>query len=150
MNDKTILLVEDNPDDEDLALRALRRHKITNDIVVARDGQEALDYLFGTGSHAGRDTTIQPEIILLDIHLPKVNGIEVLKHIRSDQRTQSLPVVMLTSSSEEDDLSTAYNLHANSYIRKPLDFDQFSEAVRQLGLYWLVLNQLPLKQTSVC
>jgi len=143
MNDKTILLVEDNPDDEDLTLMALERNKVTNRVVVVRDGQEALDYLFGTGSHAGRDTADLPEMTLLDLNLPKVNGIDVLKRIRSDPHTRMLPVVILTSSAEDRDRMAAYSSFANSYIRKPVDFDQFNEAVRQLGLYWLVLNQPP-------
>ena len=143
MSDKVILLVEDNPDDEELTLMALRRGNITNEIVVARDGQEALDYLFGTGSHAGRDAGKRPEIVLLDMNLPKINGIDVLKRIRSDERTMTLPVVILTSSAEDRDRLAAYRNFANSYIRKPVDFDRFAEAVRQLGLYWLVLNQPP-------
>jgi two-component system, response regulator len=142
---KIILLVEDNPDDEEFTLKALQRRRLTNQIVVVRDGQEALDYLFGTGDHAGRDTSIQPEIILLDINLPKVNGIEVLKRIRADSRTTMMPVVILTTSVEDRDLCAAYINHVNSYIRKPVDFDQFVNAVDQLGLYWLVLNQKPPK-----
>jgi two-component system, response regulator len=138
-----ILLVEDNPDDEEFTLKALQRRRFANQIVVVRDGQEALDYLFGTGDHAGRDTRIQPEIVLLDINLPKVNGIEVLKRIRADARTMMLPVVILTTSIEDRDLCAAYMNHVNSYIRKPVDFDQFADAVDQLGLYWLVLNQRP-------
>jgi two-component system response regulator len=143
MDDKIILLVEDNPDDEELTMRALKRHKITNEITVVRDGQEAVDFLFGSGTHKGRDTRIQPQVVLLDINLPKINGIEVLKIIRGDQRTRSLPVVILTSSTEERDLTAAYKNCVNSYIRKPVDFGQFVEAVRQLGLYWLVLNEAP-------
>jgi two-component system response regulator len=141
MNDKVILLAEDNPDDEELTLRALRKSHVTNAVVVARDGQEALDYLFGEGMHAGRDLAVQPQVVLLDINLPKVNGLEVLKRIRADERTRTLPVVMLTSSAEERDRMTAYANFANSYIQKPVDFDQFSESVKELGLYWLVLNQ---------
>jgi len=141
MKQKVILLVEDNPDDEELTLMALRKNKITNEVVVVRDGQEALDYLFGTASHAGRDTGNRPEIVLLDMNLPKINGIDVLKRIRSDDRTMTLPVVILTASVEDRDRLAAYRNFANSYIRKPVDFDQFAEAVRQLGLYWLVLNQ---------
>jgi two-component system response regulator len=148
MDDKIILLVEDNPDDEELTLRALKKHKITNEIVVARDGQEALDYLFGEGSHAGRDTSNQPQVVLLDINLPKVNGLEVLARLRADERTHLLPVVVLTSSSEERDVIGAYMNHANSYIRKPVDFDQFTHAVQQLGLYWLILNQPPPKSVN--
>ncbi len=143
MNDHAILLVEDNPDDEALTLRALRKNNIANEIVVARDGAEALDFLFGRGQFADRDASIQPQVILLDLKLPKLNGIEVLKQLRADVRTRLLPVVILTSSVEERDLVAGYVHGANSYIRKPVDFNQFSEAVRQLGLYWLVLNQSP-------
>ena len=144
MGKKTkILLVEDNPDDELLAIRALKKSNIANDIVVARDGVEALDYLFGTGPYEGRDLNEMPQIILLDLKLPKIDGLEVLKRIRADKRTAILPVTILTSSKEESDLITSYNLGANSYIRKPVDFDQFYEAVRQLGLYWLVVNETP-------
>jgi CheY-like chemotaxis protein len=140
---KIILLVEDNPDDELLAVRALRKNNIGNEIVVTRDGVEALDYLFGTGEYTGRDLNIMPQIILLDLKLPKIDGLEVLKRIRADERTMLLPVAILTSSKDEKDLISGYTLGANSYIRKPGDFDQFSEAVRQLGLYWLVLNETP-------
>lgn len=140
---KIILLVEDNPDDELLAVRALHKNNIGNEIVVARDGVEALDYLFGTGKYTGRDLSEMPQIILLDLKLPKVDGLEVLRKIRSDGRTRLLPVAVLTSSKEEKDLVDSYSLGANSYIRKPVDFDQFCEAVRQLGLYWLVLNEAP-------
>jgi two-component system response regulator len=145
VKDKIILLVEDNPDDELLTLRALRKNNILNDIVVAHDGAEALDYLFGTGTHAGRDTSVMPQVILLDLKLPKVDGLEVLRRLRADERTRLLPVVILTSSDEEQDIIDSYNLGANSYIRKPVDFVQFSKAVRQLELYWLVLNQSPLR-----
>jgi two-component system response regulator len=141
MNDRVILLVEDNADDELLTIRALRQNKITNEIVVVRDGQEALDYLFGIGTHAGRDVSERPEVVLLDINLPKVNGLDVLKRLRADERTTTLPIVILTSSNEDRDRLVAYQSFVNSYIRKPVDFDQFTEAVRQLGLYWLVLNQ---------
>jgi two-component system response regulator len=141
--DKTILLVEDNPDDEALTLRALKKNNILNEVVVARDGVEALDYLFGTGRHAGRDTGIQPPLVLLDLKLPKIDGLEVLKRLRADERTRLQPVVVLTSSNEERDIIAGYRLGANSYIRKPVDFEQFMEAVRQLGLYWLVLNVPP-------
>lgn len=143
MTNKVILLAEDNPNDEELTLRAFRKHKVSNEVVVVRDGQEALDYLFLAGAHAGRDATQSPQLILLDINLPKVNGLEVLKRIRANDRTRTLPVVILTSSAEERDRFTAYDNFANSYIRKPVDFDQFTEAVRELGLYWLVLNEPP-------
>lgn len=141
--EKVILLVEDNPDDEALTLRALRKNNILNEVVVARDGVEALDYLFGTGAHAGRDTRIQPQIVLLDLKLPKIDGLEVLKRIRADERTRLQPVVILTTSNEDRDVLGSYELGANSYIRKPVDFEQFMEAVRHLGLYWLVLNVAP-------
>jgi two-component system response regulator len=141
--DKIILLVEDNPDDEALTLRALKKNNILNKVVVARDGVEALDYLFGTGPHAGRDTALQPHIILLDLKLPKIDGLEVLRKLRADPRTSLLPVTILTTSNEEQDVLRGYQLGANSYIRKPVDFGQFMEAVRQLGLYWLVLNVPP-------
>ena len=141
MDKRFILLVEDNPDDVELTKRALKIHNIANDVIVARDGVEALDYLFATGAYAGRDMIVTPQLILLDLKLPKVDGMEVLRRLRSDERTMFLPVVILTSSKEEQDLVNGYKLHANSYIRKPVDFNQFSEAVRQLGLYWLVLNE---------
>jgi CheY-like chemotaxis protein len=141
MDSKVILLVEDNPDDEALTLRALRKNNIGNQVVVARDGAEALDFLFGRGSHAGRDSSVMPQVALLDLKLPKVDGLEVLRQLRANERTKYLPVVILTSSNEEQDLLTGYGLGANSYVRKPVDFNQFSEAVRQLGLYWLVLNE---------
>jgi CheY-like chemotaxis protein len=143
MNNHVILLVEDNPDDEALTLRALEKNKITNEVVVAHDGVQALDYVFGTGAYAGRDTSLSPQIILLDLKLPKIDGIEVLRRLRGDPRTKLTPVVILTSSNEEQDLLAGYGLGANSYVRKPMDFDQFAEAVRYLGLYWLVLNQPP-------
>lgn len=143
--DRVILLVEDNADDEALALRALRMNHILNEVVVARDGAEALDYLFGTGAYAGRDLSLAPQLVLLDLKLPKVGGLEVLKRIRAEERTRLQPVVILTSSTEEQDLVGGYGLGANSYIRKPVDFSQFSEAVRQIGLYWLVLNEAPPK-----
>jgi two-component system response regulator len=143
MENKTILLVEDNPDDEALTLRALKRNNILNEVIVARDGAEALDYLFARGAHDGRDSGKQPEVILLDLKLPKVDGLEVLQEIRQDDRTRRLPVVILTSSNEERDIIAGYDLGANSYIRKPVDFNQFMEAVRQLGMYWLVLNVSP-------
>lgn len=143
MNKKTILLVEDNPDDIALTLRALKKNHISNEVAVAHDGIEALDYLFGTGQHAGRDVTRVPALILLDLKLPKVDGLDVLRRLRADARTKLLPVVILTSSREEQDLASGYALGANSYIRKPVDFDKFTEAIRQLGLYWLVLNEAP-------
>ena len=141
--DKVILLVEDNPDDELLTIRAFRKCNLLNEIVVAHDGPEALDYLFGMGTHKGRDTRMQPEVILLDLKLPKLDGHEVLERIRHDERTKLLPVIILTSSTEDQDMGRSYECGANSYIRKPVDFDQFMEAVGQLGLYWLVLNQTP-------
>jgi len=141
MKDKVILLVEDNPDDVALTERALKKNNIINTVVVAHDGQEALDFLTGTGVFEGAATDELPEVVLLDLKLPKVNGLEVLRAIRSDERTHRLPVVILTSSAEERDIVSSYDLGANSYIRKPVDFDQFVEAVRELGLYWLVLNQ---------
>ena len=143
MQNKVILLVEDNPDDETLTLRALSKSNILNKIVVARDGTEALDYLFGTGIHDGRDTSLQPQLILLDLKLPKVDGLEVLKRLRADARTALLPVTILTTSNEERDIVTSYQLGVNSYVRKPVDSDSFMEAVRQLGLYWLILNVAP-------
>lgn len=149
MEGKVILLVEDNPDDEALTIRALKKNNILNEVIVARDGVEALDYLFGTGSYEGRDVTILPEVILLDIKLPKMDGLEVLRRLRNDDRTATLPVVVLTSSKEEGDLVESYRLGANSYVRKPVDFNQFSEAVRQLGLYWLVLNEPPPNNRSI-
>ena len=143
MRKKIILLVEDNPDDEILAIRALEKNNIMNEVVVARDGAEALDYLFGAGTHAGRDMSVMPQIILLDLKLPKIDGLEVLRRLRNDERTKLLPVVVLTSSKEDRDLTESYSLGANSYIRKPVNFAQFTEAIRQLGLYWLVLNESP-------
>jgi two-component system response regulator len=141
--ERTILLVEDNPDDEALTLRALKRNNILNEVVVAHDGVEALDYLFGSGVHAGRDLSKAPQLVLLDLKLPKVDGLEVLKRLRADPRTRLQPVVILTTSNEERDIVSSYELGANSYIRKPVDFNQFMEAVRQLGLYWLLLNVPP-------
>jgi CheY-like chemotaxis protein len=138
-----ILLIEDNPDDEALTLRALTKNNIQNEVVVAHDGVEALDFLFGTGLHAGRDLSVVPKVILLDLKLPKIDGLEVLRRLRADKRTQLLPVVILTSSIEDQDRLSGYNLGANSYIRKPVDFGEFVEAVRQLGLYWLILNEPP-------
>ena len=141
MKKKIILLVEDNPDDELLTIRALEKNNIMNEVVVARDGVEALDYLFGTGSNNKRKLSQMPEMVLLDLKLPKMDGLDVLRRIRSDERTKLLPVVVLTSSTEEKDLIESYSLGANSYIRKPVDFTQFTEAIKQLGLYWLVLNE---------
>jgi len=143
MDERTILLVEDNPDDEALTLRAFRKNNMMNKVVVARDGEQALDYLFRRGAYAERNIDEDPEIILLDLKLPKIDGLEVLRQIRADRRTRLLPVVILTSSKEEQDLIEGYSIGANSYIRKPVDFNQFLEAVRQLGLYWLVLNEPP-------
>ena len=143
MNDKTILLVEDNPDDEELTLRALKKNNILNPVTIVRDGAEALDYLFCQGAYAGRDASLQPAVILLDLKLPKIDGLEVLKRLRADARTRLLPVVILTSSKEEQDLASGYSLGANSYIRKPVDFTKFMEAVRQVGLYWLMMNEPP-------
>ncbi|MBE9568451.1 MAG: response regulator [Proteobacteria bacterium] len=140
---KTILLVEDNPNDEMLTIRALKKNNIMNEVIVARDGVQALNYLFAEGEHEGRDMNDQPEVILLDLKLPKIDGHEVLKRIKSDERTKLLPVVVLTTSNEDQDVIASYQLGANSYIRKPVDFDQFIKAVGQLGLYWLVLNEAP-------
>jgi two-component system response regulator len=144
MPEKTILLVEDNPADVTLTIRALKRANIANELVVARDGVEALDYLFGTGQHSGRDINQLPVVVLLDLKLPKVDGIEVLKQIRSNPTTELLPVVVLTSSKEQSDVTACYKYNCNSYVRKPVDFNQFADAVKQLGLYWLVLNEPPI------
>jgi CheY-like chemotaxis protein len=143
-----ILLVEDNPDDEALTVRALRKNNIINEIAVARDGVEALDYLFGEGVHAGRDISVVPQVILLDLKLPRLDGLGVLRRLRADPRTKLLPIVLLTSSNEEEDRLNGYGLGANSYVRKPVDFDQFKEAIRQLSLYWLVLNEPPPARRS--
>ena len=139
------MLVEDNPDDEELTRRALRHNNIANDLYVAHDGAEALDYLFCRGPHAQRDANDLPTVILLDLKLPKIDGLEVLRQLRADERTRLVPIVILTSSKEEQDVVSGYRLGANSYIRKPVDFDQFVTAVKQLGLYWLVLNETPQK-----
>ncbi len=143
MKSRSILLVEDNRDDVELTIMALSEAKITNPVVVAKNGVEALDYLFGTGSYAGRDVGQQPVVVLLDIKLPLLNGIDVLKRMRDDERTRQLPVVMLTSSTEQADIAHTYEAGANSYVRKPVDFDSFVAAARQLGLYWTVLNEPP-------
>lgn len=143
MNEKAILLVEDNPDDVELTMRALKRNHIANKVVVARDGVEAIEYLHGTGPHVGRDTSDLPVVVLLDVKLPRQDGLETLAKIRADNRTRLLPVAMLTSSNEERDLATAYRDGANSYVRKPVTFEQFSDVVKQLGMYWLLLNEPP-------
>ena len=139
---KMILVVEDNPDDEALTLRAVRKH-MSHGIVVARDGAEALDFLFGTGRHAGRDVTVSPLLVLLDLKLPKVNGLEVLRRLREDARTRSIPVIVFTSSTEEQDILDSYRLGANSYVRKPVDYGQFCGDLKQVMTYWLSVNQLP-------
>lgn len=141
MKEKTILLVEDNPDDELLMLRALDKNRIANEVIVARDGVEALDYLFGTGAYAGRDTSLTPQVIMLDLKLPKIDGLEVLRRLREDERTKYVPVVILTTSAEQHDIIRSYDLGANSYVQKPIDFNEFIEATRQLGLYWLITNK---------
>jgi len=143
MNDRIILLVEDNRDDVDLTLRALRSNHIMNEVVVARDGVEALDYLFGEGKYAGTGPTVMPQVVLLDLKLPKIDGMEVLRRLRENERTRYLPVVILTSSKEQVDVFKGYRLGANSYVQKPVDFGEFRDAVRQLGLYWLLLNESP-------
>ena len=143
MKHKIILLVEDNPSDIGLTQRAFTKSRIVNEMVVAEDGQEALDYLFGGGQHTGRDLSDLPALILLDLKLPRVTGLEVLRQIRADERTSRLPVVILTTSKEEQDIAQSYDLHANSYIRKPVDFTKFVEAIQHMGLYWLVLNEPP-------
>lgn len=138
-----IFLVEDNADDEALTLRALKKNKISNQVVVARDGLEALDFLFARGKFADRDISVQPQVMLLDLNLPKIDGLTVLKQLRANEATKLIPVVILTSSKEDQDLIEGYSLGANSYVRKPVDFNDFSEAVRNLGLYWLLLNEVP-------
>jgi two-component system, response regulator len=146
--EKVILLVEDNEQDEVLTLRALKKNQISNEVVIARDGAEALDFLFATGNHAGRDGTQLPQVVLLDLKLPKVDGLEVLRRIRAAEATKRLPVVILTTSNEDADLVRGYDLGANSYVRKPVDFVEFSEAVRKLGMYWLLLNEVPTDRRS--
>ena len=143
MAERMILLVEDNPDDEELTKRALRQAKIANEIVVARDGSEAIEFLFGQGRHAGRDLSQMPAVILLDLKLPKVSGLEVLQRLRADERTKLVPTVILTSSSEDEDMLKSYKWGANSYVRKPVEFGAFVNSVSQLGIYWLLLNQAP-------
>ncbi|MES2605868.1 MAG: response regulator [Pseudomonadota bacterium] len=143
MNEKIILLVEDNPDDEELTIRSLRKANIANEITVVRDGTEAIDYLFCQGEYSKRDQTRMPTVVLLDLKLPKLNGIDVLRQMRADPRTLLTPVVVLTSSSEDEDMLNSYKSGANSYVRKPVDFSQFAEAVTQLGIYWLLHNQKP-------
>ena len=148
MNERSILLVEDNPDDEALTVRALHKNNIKNEVIVVRDGAEALEYLLGDATHPRRDDEQLPQLILLDLKLPKVDGLEVLRRLRADRRTKLLPVVILTSSNEEQDRLKSYDLGANSYVRKPVDFNQFVEAVRHLGLYWLILNEPPPSRRS--
>ncbi len=143
MPQKMIMVVEDNPDDEELTLRALRQGKIANEIVVTRDGNEALEFVFGKGQYAGRNLERMPAVILLDLKLPKLSGLEVLKQLRSDPRTKLIPVVVLTSSSEDEDMLRSYQVGANSYVRKPVEFSSFANAVSQLGMYWLLLNETP-------
>jgi two-component system, response regulator len=145
MAEKMILLVEDNPDDEALTMRALKASKLANEIVITRDGSEALEFMFGTGKYEGRDVSHTPAVVLLDLKLPKLSGLEVLERLRADPRTKLVPVVVLTSSSEDEDMLRSYQLGANSYVRKPVVFGKFADAVSQLGLYWVLLNQLPPK-----
>ncbi|HMN60112.1 MAG TPA: response regulator [Anaerolinea sp.] len=143
MMDGYILLVEDNQDDEELTLIAFKKANILNEIIITRDGQEALDFLYAQGDYAGRDPGDLPQVILLDLKLPKLSGLEVLERVRSDPRTRLVPVVVMTSSSEEEDILSSYRLGANSYVRKPVEFQRFADSVRQLGLYWLLINQTP-------
>lgn len=142
-HERMILLVEDNLDDEELTLRALKKQQVVNDVIVARTGEEAVDFLMGCGAHAGRDVRVLPLVILLDLNLPKMNGLDVLRRVRSEPMTRHLPVVVLTSSKEDEDVLNSYSLGANAYVRKPVDFVQFGEAVRTLGLFWLLLNEVP-------
>lgn len=143
---RSIVLIEDNPDDEELTIRALKKNNIKNELIVLRDGAEALDYFFGRGGYAGRDIYDLPQVVLLDLKLPKVDGLSVLRELRANKVTQVVPVVILTSSKEDHDLIESYNIGVNSYIRKPVDFEAFIEAVRQLGLYWLLLNEVAPRQ----
>jgi two-component system, response regulator len=142
-----ILLVEDNPTDAELTIRALKKHHLANHLIHVTDGQEALDFIFGTGNYAGRDISQQPKVVLLDLKLPKVGGIEVLRQLRADERTRLVPVVVLTSSHEDKDVIETYNLGANSYIVKPVEFENFSEAVSNMGMYWLLLNEPPIRRS---
>lgn len=146
MSNNIILLVEDNPDDVELTLRAFKKSNLKNEIAIARDGVEALDFLFGTGSHAGRDTTEVPQLVMLDLNIPKIDGLEVLQAMRADERTKLIPVVVLTSSREQEDIVKSYRFGANSFVRKPVDFLEFVQAVQQLELYWVVLNERPRQQ----
>ena len=148
MNDKPILLVEDNKDDELLTRRAFKKNNIINELVVARDGVEALDYLFGTGAYVGKDTRLLPQVVLLDLNLPRIGGLDVLRRIRADERTKVLPVVILTSSNEDEDIVRSYALGANSFVRKPVEFDEFIQAIKTLGLYWLILNEAAPPQSA--
>jgi|SRR5579864_993136 len=143
MSNRMVLLVEDNPDDEELTLRALRKANVANEIVVARDGNEALEFLFSEGKHAGRDPMVMPAVVLLDLKLPKLNGIDVLGRVRADPRTRLIPIVVLTSSSEDEDMLRSYRTGANSFVRKPVEFGAFANAVTQLGAYWMLLNETP-------
>lgn len=147
-NELEILLVEDNPTDAELTIRALKKHHLANHLIHVTDGQEALDFFFGTGQYQGRDVSQQPKVVLLDLKLPKVGGIEVLRQLRADDRTKLVPVVVLTSSHEDRDVIETYNLGANSYIVKPVEFENFSQAVSNMGMYWLLLNEPPIRKPS--
>ena len=149
LSNKKILLVEDNPDDVELTLRAFKKNNIMNEVVVKRDGAEALDFFFGKDGVAGKGNNGLPAVILLDLKLPKIDGLEVLKKLRADERTKLIPIVILTSSKEQGDVVNGYNIGCNSYIRKPVDFNQFAEAIKQLGLYWLILNEAPPKSSGL-